>query len=78
MGLSFGPPSLQVFEKGSCGYIKSFGGAGSGPGQLVKPFGLAVDSKYLYVADNGNTRIQVGGREYQGLYDDGDKEMEVL
>jgi RHS repeat-associated protein len=36
----------------------SFGGAGSGNGQLKEPAGLAVSGKDVYVADRGNSRIE--------------------
>ncbi len=43
-------------------YIRTFGGAGSGPGQLDCPHGLIVDTRgsepVLLVADRGNRRLQ--------------------
>jgi DNA-binding beta-propeller fold protein YncE len=40
--------------------IKSWGGAGTGPGQFDQPHSLAMDSKgLLYVADRNNNRVQV-------------------
>jgi hypothetical protein len=48
-----------VFDKATGTYLRHFGSPGSGPGQLLKPFGLAVDHRHIYVADNGNYRIQV-------------------
>jgi DNA-binding beta-propeller fold protein YncE len=45
------------------GYIRSWGGKGSEPGQLNCPHGISVDVRSgqpeLYVADRGNHRIQV-------------------
>lgn len=49
-----------MFDKATGTYLRHFGTPGSSPGQLLKPFGLAVDQRHLYVADNGNYRIQVG------------------
>jgi hypothetical protein len=41
-------------------FIKQWGSAGSGPGQLVGPHALAMDSKgRLFVGDRTNNRIQV-------------------
>jgi len=51
---------IRVYDsKGTL--LKSFGGPGSGPGQLAYPNGLAVDEEkgLVYVADFGNSRIQV-------------------
>ena len=36
-----------------------WGAAGAGPGDLRTPFGVAVSSGRLYVADFGNDRVQV-------------------
>ncbi|HEY2906109.1 MAG TPA: peptidyl-alpha-hydroxyglycine alpha-amidating lyase family protein [Vicinamibacterales bacterium] len=41
-------------------WVKSFGEPGSGPGQLNTPHSIAADAKgNIYVADRGNSRIQV-------------------
>ena len=41
-------------------FIKSFGGTGSGPGELVVPHALAMDSEgRVFVADRNNNRIQI-------------------
>jgi hypothetical protein len=44
-------------------YIRSWGGKGSEPGQMICPHGISVDLRgpepELYVADRGNFRIQV-------------------
>jgi sugar lactone lactonase YvrE len=40
-------------------FLFGLGGTGNGPGQFVRPHGMAVDSKgHLYVTDAGNQRIQ--------------------
>ncbi len=40
-------------------YLFGIGGTGAGPGQLVHPHGMAMDSQgKLYIADAGNQRIQ--------------------
>jgi sugar lactone lactonase YvrE len=40
-------------------FLLGIGGTGQGPGQFVRPHGMALDSKgHLYVADAGNQRIQ--------------------
>src|SRR5204862_344248 len=40
-------------------FILKFGGTGSADGQLLTPRGMATDaSNNVYVADNGNNRIQ--------------------
>ena len=44
--------------------LGEWGGAGTGPGQLVEPVGLAANAAgQLFVADTGNHRIQVFDRE---------------
>jgi sugar lactone lactonase YvrE len=41
-------------------WVKSFGEPGNGPGQLNTPHSIAADAKgNIYVADRGNSRIQV-------------------
>jgi sugar lactone lactonase YvrE len=41
-------------------WVKSFGEPGNGPGQLNTPHSIAADAKgNVYVADRGNSRIQV-------------------
>jgi hypothetical protein len=40
-------------------YLLGIGGTGNGPGQFLRPHGMALDTKgNLYVADAGNQRIQ--------------------
>jgi DNA-binding beta-propeller fold protein YncE len=41
------------------GYLGEFGGYGTQPGQMAFPTGIAVDEDgYVYVVDQGNSRIQ--------------------
>ncbi|MDB4865745.1 MAG: repeat-containing protein [Cohnella sp.] len=51
----------QYTAKGT--YIRSWGGAGSGPGELSCPHGISIDLRSgepeIYVADRGNHRFQV-------------------
>lgn len=42
-------------------YRGSFGGSGSGPGELREPHGIAFYDGVVYVADSGNDRIQLYG-----------------
>ncbi len=60
-------------------YIRSWGGSGSGEGQLTCPHGISVDLRggepELYVADRGNNRIQVftmDGQHKRFIVDDMD------
>lgn len=49
-------------------YLGSFGGPGSGPGQFNVPHAMAFDSQgRLFVADRGNSRIQIFGPDYSFL-----------
>ena len=49
---------IQEFDANG-NYIRKFGFAGSGVGQLNKPAGIALDkSNNVYVADTGNNRIE--------------------
>ncbi len=49
---------VQVFRASDGKFLTSLGAAGSGPGQLQHPAGLALDGRgYLHVADTGNNRI---------------------
>ena len=38
--------------------VKAWGSAGTGPGQLNTPHGIAYQANTLYVADRGNSRVQ--------------------
>ena len=51
--------SVLKFDITSGTIVKQWGSSGSGNGQFLNPFGIAVDSQgYVYVADSGNRRIQ--------------------
>ncbi|KAL3287835.1 hypothetical protein HHI36_002293 [Cryptolaemus montrouzieri] len=51
--------SIHVFSK-TGGYIRSFGGKGSGPGKLNNPNGITIGRKnQLFVCDTGNDRIAI-------------------
>lgn len=57
----YGQPWIHQYSpKGE--YIRSFGGPGSGPGQLKNPHGLTIETRsgkeYLLVADRHNVRLQ--------------------
>lgn len=55
-------------------YISSFGSSGRGPGQLLGPQYLALDSaENVYVTDFGNARISVYNREGEFLFSFGNK-----
>lgn len=47
-------------------YIGSFGGYGTGPGQMIKPQGLDIYGTNVYVAEQGNDRVQVFSLELLG------------
>ncbi|MFQ5946834.1 MAG: 6-bladed beta-propeller, partial [Anaerolineae bacterium] len=51
---------IQVFDPDG-GFIREWGGAGSGPGEFTEPWGVAVDREAgrIYVADTWNHRVQV-------------------
>lgn len=49
---------LQVLDPAS-GTWRVVGSAGTGPGQLQRPAGVAVTASAVYVADTGNDRVQV-------------------
>jgi DNA-binding beta-propeller fold protein YncE len=50
---------IQAFTAGGS-YVTQWGAQGSGDGQFVFPFGVAVDaSGNIYVADQVNNRIQI-------------------
>ncbi|MEO7867569.1 MAG: 6-bladed beta-propeller, partial [Candidatus Eisenbacteria bacterium] len=52
-----GNDRVQVFN-GLGVWQFSFGGAGSGPGQFRRPYGIAINGGDLYVVDTGNYRVQ--------------------
>ena len=49
----------KISMEGYC--IVSIGGTGSGPQQFIDPAGIAISpiTKYIYIADTGNNRVQV-------------------
>ncbi len=54
-----GNERVQVFGVDGA-FNRTFGGFGSGPGQLIEPVGIALDADGLvYVADSGNARISI-------------------
>ena len=54
-----GNERIQVFGLDGT-FIRTFGGFGSEPGQLIEPVGVATDDAgNVYVADSGNARISV-------------------
>jgi DNA-binding beta-propeller fold protein YncE len=58
----YGKPYVHIYNR-HAEYIKSIGGPGDGPGQFNCPHGGWIDTRRpepeLYVADRGNSRIQV-------------------
>jgi len=42
-------------------FVRSWGRTGSAPGELLVPWGIAVDSSSdrIYVSDSGNHRVQI-------------------
>jgi hypothetical protein len=57
----YGQPWVHVYSK-DAKYIKSFGGLGSGKGQLDNPHGIKIDMRgkepLVLVSDRGNGRLQ--------------------
>ncbi len=54
-----GNKRVQVFDTEGV-FLREFGGAGRGPGQLDEPVGIAVNAAgEVYVADTWNERVQV-------------------
>ncbi len=55
---------IEVYDTATGQWLRSFGGAGSGPGQLSYPSGVAIGpAERVYVADMMNARVQVFGRD---------------
>lgn len=54
--LKFDPsdPNVPLLAK----WGKDGGGPGTAPGEFFKPYGIAVNGKYLYIADRDNNRVQ--------------------
>lgn len=62
-----GNERVQVFAADGT-FLRAFGGAGSEPGQLVEPVGIAIGPDgNVYVADTGNSRISVFSREGEAI-----------
>lgn len=52
-------PQIVVLERTSGAVLRTFGGAGAGPGQFTKPSSLCIDGAgFIYVSDSFNYRIQ--------------------
>ena len=66
--VSCAPPGGQQISRwgrapaappGGFEFVRSFGSAGNGPGQLMHPRGVSLDpSGFVYIADTGNHRVQ--------------------
>ncbi len=73
---SFSGSLLVTYETGKVAkfstnfdYISSFGSEGSDDGQFSDPFGITTDiNGRIYVADNGNNRVQVFAANYTHLF----------
>ena len=51
---------VQVFEKETGTFVRSWGSEGAGPGQFRTPWGVAFsDEGQLWVCDYNNQRVQV-------------------
>jgi hypothetical protein len=62
---SDGPGRISRFAADGT-FLGSFGEPGSGPGQFAVPHALAFDSRgRLFVADRGNSRIQIFDSDYE-------------
>jgi hypothetical protein len=48
---------IEVDEEGS--FVRTFGKAGEGPGEIGHASALALDERSLYLADNGNLKILI-------------------
>ncbi|MDN5781393.1 MAG: phytase [Luteimonas sp.] len=51
--------SLVVFDADTGERLRSVGGKGPGPGQFLRPNGIAVYGNHLFVAERDNHRVQV-------------------
>lgn len=61
-------PGSQVYSADG-EFLFKFGSHGEGNGQFNAPTGVAVDANgNIIVADWGNSRIQVGGGQFRGVY----------
>jgi len=58
-----GNERVQVFAPDGT-FLRTFGGYGSGPGQLLEPVGIAIGpDNNVYVADSGNARLSVFAKD---------------
>ena len=58
-----GNERVQVFASDGT-FLRTFGGYGTGPGQLIEPVGIAVsDDGRIYIADSGNGRLSIFERD---------------
>lgn len=58
-----GNERIQVFAPDGT-FLRTFGGYGSGPGQLVEPVGIAIGrDNNVYVADSGNARLSIFSKD---------------
>lgn len=46
-----GDKRVQIYRNNGT-YVGTFGGSGTGPGKFLTPFGIAVNSSFVYVSDN--------------------------
>lgn len=60
------PPIFKIIS------VIEWGGFGSGPGQFISPHGIAVYRDLVFVADEGNCRIQVFNNFGEYLYEWGE------
>ncbi|MBU6352324.1 MAG: PKD domain-containing protein, partial [Chloroflexi bacterium] len=73
-----GNDRILVFDTNGT-ILRQWGGLGSAPGALNKPWGLAIDrNDWVYVADTGNHRIQVFTRMGEFLTEWGKKDANGL
>ena len=50
---------IQVFDRRTCKFIRSFGKEGTGDCKFVKPYEMVIVDDHLYVCDYGNGCVQV-------------------
>ena len=57
-------PGTEIFP----GFAAKFGSSGAGDGQFNGPFGVAVNETHIFVADLGNSRVQILDMKGKVLY----------